>query len=109
MQIIRTQIDFVKIFEIKNLREYHDLYIQRDTLLLADVFENFINMCLKIYERDPAKFLSAPGLEWQAILKKTKVKLDYLTDIDILLITEKDIRGGICNFVYCYAKANNIT
>ena len=63
---------FCKDFEIKNLREYHDLYIQRDTLLLADVFENFINMCLKIYERDPPKFLSAPGLAWQATLKKTK-------------------------------------
>ena len=51
-----------KDFEIKNFGEYHDLYVQSDTLLLADVFVNFINMCLKIYELDPAKFISAPGL-----------------------------------------------
>ena len=51
-----------KDFEIKNLGEYHDLYIQSNTLFLADVVENFRNMCLKIYERDPEKFLSAPGL-----------------------------------------------
>ena len=75
-----------KDFEVKILGEYHDLYVQSDTLLLADVFENFRNMCLKIYELDPAKFLSAPGLAWQAALKNTKVKLDLLTDIDMLLM-----------------------
>ena len=79
-------------FEIKNLGEYHNLYVQSVTLLLADVFENLRNMCLEIYELDPAEFLSAPGLEWQAVLKKTKVKLDLLTDIDLLLMVEKDIR-----------------
>ena len=66
-----------KDFEIKNLGEYHDLYVQRDTLLLADVSKNFRNVCLKIYELDPAEFISAPGLPWQAALKKTKVKLDF--------------------------------
>ena len=96
-----------KDFEIKNLGEYHDLYVQSNTLLLADVFENFRNMCLKIYELDPAKFLSAPGLAWQAALKKTKVKLDLLTDIDMLLMVEKGIRGRICHSIYQYAKANN--
>ena len=70
-----------KDFETENLREYHDLYIQSDTLLLADVAENFRNMCLEIYELDPAKFLSATGLAWQAALRKTKVKLDLLTYI----------------------------
>ena len=59
----------------KNLSDYHDLYVQSDTLLLADVFENFRNMCIKVYELDPAHFLSAPGLAWQACLKKTAVKL----------------------------------
>ena len=74
-----------KGFEIKNLGEYHDLYIQSDTLLLAGVFENFRNMCINIYELGCAKFLSAPGLTCEAALKKTKVKLDLLTDINMLL------------------------
>ena len=78
-----------KDFWIKNLGEYHDLYVQSDILLLADVFENFRNMCLKIYELNPAKFLSALGLAWQAAFKKTKVKLDLLTDINILLMVQK--------------------
>ena len=59
------------------------MYLQSDTLLLADAFENFRNICLEIYELDPAKFLSAPGLVWKAALKKTKVKLDLLIDINI--------------------------
>ena len=65
-----------KDFEIKNLSEYHDLYVQRDTLLLADVLENFQNMCLEIYELNSARFLTTPGLAWHATLKKTKIKLD---------------------------------
>ena len=96
-----------KGFEIKNLGKYHDLYVQSDTLLLADVFENFRNMCLKIYELDPAKFLSAPGLACQAALKKAKVKLDLLTDIDMLLMVENGKTAGICHSIYKYSKANN--
>ena len=84
-----------KNFEIENLGEYHNLYVQSDRLLLAEVFENFQKMCLEIYELDPAKKFSAPELAWQAALKKTKVKLDLLTDIDMLLMLEKDIRRGI--------------
>ena len=88
-----------KHFEIKNLQKYHDLYIQGDTLLLADAFENLRNMCLEIYKRHPAKFLSDTELAWQAALKKTKVKLDLLTDIDMLIMVEKGVRGGICNSI----------
>ena len=68
--------------------------------MLADVFENFRNMCLKIYELDPARFLTAPGLAWQAVLKGTKVKKDLLTDVNNLLKVERDIRGGICQSIY---------
>ena len=75
--------------------------------MLADVFENFRNKCIEIYELDPAHFLSAPGLAWQACLKKTKVKLELLTDIDMLLMVEKGIRGGICQATHRYAKENN--
>ena len=78
-----------KNFEIKNLGEYHDLYVQSDALLLADVFKDFRNMFLEIYELEPATFCSAPGLAWEAALKKAKVNLDLLTDIDMLLMIEK--------------------
>ena len=89
-----------KDFETKNLGEYHDFHVQSDTLLLANVFENFRITCLKTYETDPAKFLSAAGLAWQAALRKTKVKLDLLSDIDFLLILKKRIRGGIYHSIY---------
>ena len=83
------------------------MYAQSDTLLLADVFENFRNMCLEIYKLDPTYFVSAPGLAWQACLKKTEVKLELITDYDMLLMIEKGIRGGICQATHRYAKANN--
>ena len=95
-----------EVFEIKNLGEYHDLYVQSDTLLLADVLENFRNKSTEIYELDPAHFLSAPGLAWQACLKKSKVELELLTDIDMLLMVEKRIRGGMCQAIHRYDKAN---
>ena len=91
----------------KNLGDYHDLDVQSGTLLLANVSENFRNMCIKVCELDPAHLLSAPGLAWQACLKKTEVKLELLTDVDMLLTVEKGIRGGICHAIYRYAKANN--
>ena len=65
-----------------------------------------MKICLKIYELDPVKFISAPGLTWQAALKKTKVKLDLLTDIHALLLVGKGVRGGVCHSIYRYAKAN---
>ena len=95
-------------FKIKNLGEYHDLYVQSDTSLLADVFESFRDKCLEIYELDPAHFLSAPGLAWQACLKKINVELESLTDFDMLLKFENGIRGGMCQTPYRYAKANDI-
>ena len=71
------------------------------------MFENFRNKYIEIYELDPAHFLPAPGLAWQACLKKTKVELVLLTDIDILLMLEKGTRGGICQAIHRYAKLNN--
>ena len=96
-----------KIFRLKNLGEYHDLYVQSDTLLLADVFENFRNKFLEVYELDPAHFLSLPGLAWQACLKKTNVELELLSDYDMLLMVDEEIRGRICHSIHRYAKANN--
>ena len=92
-----TDVDYAhakrvcKDFEIKNLEGYHDLYVQNDTFLLE--YLDFI--CLKIDELDPAKVLLSPGLAWQATLKKTKLTLDLLIDIDMLLMVDKGMRGGI--------------
>ena len=96
-----------KKLDNKNLCDYHDFYVQSDTLLLADVFENFNNECIELYELDLANFLSAPGLAWQDCLKKTVVKLELLTNNDMLLMVEKGIRGGMCDAIHRYVKANN--
>ena len=96
-----------KGFKLENLGDYHHLYVQSDTLLLADVFENFRDMCLKEYELGPVHFLSLPGLAWQACLKNTNIELELLTDYDMLLMVEEGIRCGICHSIHRYAKANN--
>ena len=86
-----------KNFEKKIYGEYYDLYVQSNTLLLTDVFENFRDMFLEIYDLDRTKFLPASGLSLQAALRKTKKKkLNLLTDIDVVLTVEKGIRGAIC-------------
>ena len=90
-------------FYNKNLGDYHNLHVKSYTLLLADVFKNFGNKCIEIYELDPANFLSGPGLAWQACLKKPGIKLELLTKNDMLLMAEKGIRGGICHAVHRYA------
>ena len=84
-----------KVFKIKNLGEYHELYVQSATLLLSDVFENFRDKCIEIYHLDPAHFLSAPVLAWQACLRKTGIELELLADPDMLLTFEDGTRGGI--------------
>ena len=106
-----TDIDYrhakrvFKIFNNKNIGDCHDLYIQSDTLLLADVFENLRNNCIEIYELDPAHLLSAPGLAWQASFKKTEVKLELLTDNNMSLIIEEGIRGGITHAIDRHAES----
>ena len=84
-------------FEIKNLGEYHDLYLKTDVILLANVFEAYRDVCLKNYDLDPAHFYTAPGLAWKACLKKTGIRLELLLDPDMLLMFERGIRGGIPN------------
>ena len=95
-----------KGFKLEKPGDYHDLYVQSDTLLLADVFENFRDMCIKVYELDPAHFVLLPGLAWQACLKKTNIELELLTDYHMLLMVEEGIRGGICHSIHGYAKVN---
>ena len=83
------------------------MYVQSDTLLLADITGNFRNKCIEIYVHDPSYFLSASGLAWQACLKNTEVELELLTSTGMLLMVEKGIRGGISHALHRYAKANN--
>ena len=97
----------LKLKNLKNLGDYHDFYVQSDTLLLGDLFENFRNKCIEIYELDPPRFLSTPGLVWQARLKKTEVEVELLTNIEMLLMAEKGIRTRICDAIHRYANANN--
>ena len=83
------------------------MHLKSDTQPSADVFENFRKMCLKIHYLDSIKHFSAPGLARQAALKKTEAKLELLTDIDMLLMVEKAIRGGTCHAIHRYEKPNN--
>ncbi|KAL9960469.1 hypothetical protein ACROYT_G033932 [Oculina patagonica] len=96
-----------KTFGCKTLGDYHDLYVETDVTLLADVFENFRNICKEKYELDPAHYFTSPGLSWDALLKKTGVQLELLTDYDMHLFVERGIRGGISMVSKRYAKANN--
>ena len=96
-----------KEFGVKNLGEYHDLYLKSDVLLLTDVFEEFRNVCLENYSLDPAWYYTSPGLSWDALLKQSKIKLELLTDPDVLLLFEKGIRGGISMIPNRFGKANN--
>ena len=96
-----------EVSEINNLGEYHDLYVQSNVLLLDDVFEDFRKKRVEIYELYPAYFLSASGLAWQTCLKMIAVELEFLTDINKLLIAEKGIKGGRCDAIHRYAEAYN--
>ena len=96
-----------KAFGCKTLGDYHDLYLRTDVLLLADVFETFRNTSLEHYSLDPAHYFSAPGMSWDALLKKTKVQLELLSDINMHLFMEHGLRGGISMVSKRFAKANN--
>ena len=94
-------------FKMKTFKEYHELYNITDVLLLADVFENFRDLCLKIYKLDPVHYFTAPGLAWDACLKMTDIDLELLNDPNMLLMFEKGIRGGISIISNRHGEANN--
>ena len=94
-------------FGIKNMGQYHDLYLKSDVLLLADIFENFREICPDIYGLDPAHYVSSPGLSWDGMQKMTGVSLDLISDADMQNFIEKGVRGGISTITHRYAQANN--
>ena len=94
-------------FECKTLGDYHDLYVKTDVALLADVFENFRNLCQGQYGLDPAHYHTSPGLSWDALLKKTGVEFELFTDLEMYLFVERGMRGGISMVNNRYAKASN--
>ena len=94
-------------FDIKDMGDYHDHYLKKDVLLLADVFEKFTETCLKFYGLNPCHYFSFPGLSWDAMLKMTGVKLEKISDNDKYLFFEKGLRRGLSYIAKRYAKANN--
>ena len=94
-------------FKCQTIRDYHDLYLKSDVLLLADVFENFRKTCLKHYSLDPAHYYTSPGLVWDACLKETGQQLELLHNYDMLMMFERGIRGGMTHIAKRYSEANN--
>ena len=101
--------DVWNVFEIKNLGEYYDLYLKTDVLLLCDVFEKFINVCLKDYGLDPCHYFSSPGLSWDAMLKMNGIQPEKISDIDVHLFLEKGMRGGVSYISKRYSKGDENT
>ena len=107
---LRLRITCKKVwneFNMKNRSDYHDHFSQKDVLLLADVFEKFVDTCLKFYGLGPCHYFCSPGLSWDVMLKMTGVRLKKVLDIDMYLFIEKGLRGGISYIAKRYAKANN--
>ena len=97
-----------KVFNCQTFRDYHNIYNVSDVLILADVFENFRDVCSENYGIDPAHHFTSPGLAWDAALKKTKIELELISDYDMLLMSQKGIRGGISMISNRYGVANNV-
>ena len=100
-------LEICKRFKIKTLGEYHDLYLKSDVLLLSDVFESFRETCSQYYKLDPAHYYSAPGLAWNGCLKMTGIELELISDVDMYLMIEKGLRGGMSVISHRKAEANN--
>ena len=100
-------INVWNMLKMNTMGDYQEFYLKTDVLLLADVFEKFINTCLKHYGLDPCHYFSSPGLSWDAMLKMTEIELELISDIDIHLFIEKGMRGGISYIAKRHSKADN--
>ena len=96
-----------RVFDCQTLKDYHDLYMELDTHLLADIFERFRSDSMKHYKIDPAHFCTAPALSWHACLKHTGVKLDIIGDVDMNLFIDSALMGGVSAARNPHLKANN--
>ena len=94
-------------FDCKTLKDYHNIYLISDVLLLTDIFEIFCDLCFENYGLDSAWYYTAPGLVWDTALEKTKVELELLADIDMLLMVERGIRGGVSTIITRHGEPNN--
>ena len=94
-------------FECKTLRDYHNLYLESDVAILEDIFEDFRDICMGNYGLDPAHYFTSPGLAYDAALKTTGVRLELLSDPDMLLMFERATRGGVAMISHRHGKANN--
>ena len=94
-------------FEMQTMREYHDLYLEVDVLLLADVFESFRDKMLEHYGLDPCHYYTAPGMSWDAMLRMTGVELELISDPEMYAFVDRGKRGGVSTITHRYAKANN--
>ena len=93
-------------FNMKNMDDYHNHYLEKDVVLLADAFEKFTDTCLEVYKLDPCYYFNSPGLSWDAMLKMTGVKLEKISNIDMYLFVEKELKGGISYIAKRYSEAN---
>ncbi|KAL5259617.1 hypothetical protein ACHWQZ_G009911 [Mnemiopsis leidyi] len=94
-------------FDCHSLKDYMELYVKADAILLCDIFEHFRDLCLNFYELDPCHYLSLPGFTWDAMLKMTGVQLELITDVDKYNFVEKNLRGGVCTINHRHFTANN--
>ena len=97
----------VKYFKWNTFLDYHNIYLISDVLLLADIWDNFRNVCYKVYGLDCCYYYTAPCLSWDAMLKCTKIELELLTDIEIYLFFESGLKSGISQISHRYTEANN--
>ena len=102
-----ASVNVWNVFKMNTVGDYHDLFLKTDVLLLAHVFEKFINTCLDYYGLNTCHYFSSPELSWHAMLKMTGIELQLISDIDMYLFIEKGTRGGISYIAKRHSKANN--